>query len=153
MAFLIPHVAAGLTCVVSGLIAMLSRKQRGRHSKAGTVYFWGLGMVALTASALAFMQWREDGYLFFLGALAFGLAVFGRYSRHWKGWGPFRSHIAGMGFSYMVMLIAFYMDNGKRLPLWRDLPATAYWLVPLAVGTPILLWALWRHPLVTRKMD
>jgi hypothetical protein len=32
--------AAGLTCVVTGVVAMLSRKQRGRHPLAGTIYYW-----------------------------------------------------------------------------------------------------------------
>ncbi len=33
------------------------------------------------------------------------------------------------------MLTAFYVDNGKSLPLWQDLPATlTYWLLPSAVG-------------------
>lgn len=152
-AFLAPHILAGLTGVVSGLIAMLSRKQKGRHSKAGTVYFWALGVAAFTASILAFLQWKEDGYLFFLGALSFALALLGRYSLHWRGWGPFRSHITGMGSSYIVMLIAFYMDNGKRLPIWKDLPDASYWLLPLGVGTPIIIWVLVRHPLVTGKKE
>ena len=30
------HVAAGLVCVIAGAIAMLCRKQRGRHPQAGT---------------------------------------------------------------------------------------------------------------------
>jgi hypothetical protein len=27
-----------------------------------------------------------------------------------------------MGLSYILMLIAFYVDNGKQLPLWKDQP-------------------------------
>jgi hypothetical protein len=53
-----------------------------------------------------------------------------------------------MGVSYIVLLPAFYVDNGKSLPLWRDLPTIAYWLLPGAVGAPLLLNALFRHPLV-----
>jgi hypothetical protein len=49
------------------------------------------------------------------------------------------------------MLVAFYVDNGKQLPLWKDLPAFTYWLVPLAFGTPIIVWALLRHPLARRS--
>ena len=30
-------------------------------------------------------------------------------------------HITGMGTSYVLLLTAFYVDNGKNLPLWRDL--------------------------------
>ena len=52
-----------------------------------------------------------------------------------------------MGLSYVLMLIAFYVDNGKQLPLWKDLPDFTYWLVPLAVGLPLIARALLRHPL------
>ncbi|MGZ3352924.1 MAG: hypothetical protein ACXU89_28700, partial [Xanthobacteraceae bacterium] len=58
-----------------------------------------------------------------------------------------RLHITGMGLSYVLMLIAFYVDNGKQLPLWKDLPDFTYWLVPLAVGVPLIVSALLRHPL------
>jgi hypothetical protein len=46
------------------------------------------------------------------------------------------------------MLIAFYVDNGKQLPIWRDLPHAAYWLLPILVAAPLLLRALLYHPLV-----
>jgi hypothetical protein len=52
-----------------------------------------------------------------------------------------------MGLSYIVLLTAFYVDNGESLPVWRDLPAIAYWLAPGLVGLPILGWSLLRHPL------
>jgi hypothetical protein len=38
--FLVIHVAAGLVCVIAGAVALLSAKQRGRHPRAGEVYFW-----------------------------------------------------------------------------------------------------------------
>ena len=43
------------------------------------------------------------------------------------------------------MLIAFYVDNGKSLPLWRDLPRFTYWLLPALFGTPLIVWALVRY--------
>jgi hypothetical protein len=46
------------------------------------------------------------------------------------------------------MLVAFYVDNGKQLPLWKDLPHFTYWLLPLAVGIPLIVRALLWHPLV-----
>src|SRR5713226_5732494 len=33
-----------------------------------------------------------------------------------------RFHIVGMGLSYVLLLTAFYVDNGKNLPLWNRLP-------------------------------
>ena len=62
-----------------------------------------------------------------------------------------KTHIAGMGSSYVLMLIAFYVDNGKQLPLWRDLPHFTYWLLPLAAGLPFIVFAMLRHPLAQRS--
>jgi hypothetical protein len=52
-----------------------------------------------------------------------------------------------MGMSYVLLLTAFYVDNGKNLPLWRQLHPIALWLIPAAVGIPLIARALLRHPL------
>lgn len=142
------HVLLGLAAVIAGAVAMLSRKRRGRHSDLGTIYFWSLTGVFVTMGALSFMRWTENYRLFLLGALAMVSAYFGRTAarRRWRQW-P-RLHLSGMGVSYIAMLTAFYVDNGKNLPLWRDLPETAFWILPSAVGVPVILLALFRHPLV-----
>ena len=137
------HIAFGIVAVVSGVVAMVSAKGRGRHSNFGTIYFWSLAGVTITMSALSFLRWAEDYYLFTLGALAFGAAIFGRYSiRHrWP-----RFHLTGMASSYVFMLTAFYVDNGKNLPVWKDLPHIAYWIVPSALGIPLMAYYLVRLP-------
>ncbi len=129
---------------------MLVPKGRGRHSDAGTIYFWGQLALFSSATVLAIMRWEENYHLFALGCLAFAAAWFGRAAprRRWRYW--IRLHIAGMGSSYVVMLVAFYVDNGKQLPLWRELPHFMYWLLPLAVGLPLILRAMFRHPLAQR---
>jgi hypothetical protein len=142
------HVLVGLICVVTGVIGMLSQKRSGRHPTFGAIYYWGLTVVFVSASILAAMRWEEDYHLFILGALAFVAASLGRSARRrrWPGW--VRLHIAGMGLSYVLLLTAFYVDNGKSLPLWRELPPIAYWLLPAAVGLPLIVHAVVRHPLV-----
>jgi hypothetical protein len=79
--------------------------------------------------------------------ISFASAWLGRAAlrQRWHNWA--RVHITGMGLSYILILIAFYVHNGKQLPLWKDLPHFMYWLLPLAVGTPLIVWALLRHPL------
>ena len=61
-------------------------------------------------------------------------------------------HISAMGASYILLLTAFYVDNGKSLPLWKELPTIIYWLLPSAIGIPIIVNALLRHPLVRRRI-
>jgi hypothetical protein len=126
---------------------MFSAKRAGRHPRFGSVYFWCLGGVFVTASVLAAVRWAEDYHLFILGTLAFAGAYLGRIARRkrWSNW--VMLHIAGMGTSYILLLTAFYVDNGKSLPVWRDLPSIAYWLVPAAIGIPLIIRALFWHPL------
>ena len=148
LAFVAVHVAAGLIAVITGAIAMLSRKRLGRHPQAGTVYYWALSVVFATMSALAFSRWSDDYHLFILGLLAFIAATIGRTARRklWPSW-P-RIHMTGMGVSYILMITAFYVDNGPNLPLWRELPPLAFWTLPTLIGAPILINAFFRHPLV-----
>jgi hypothetical protein len=144
------HIPLGLASVVAGGVAMLSDKRRGRHSTAGTVYYWCLLALFASATFLSVMRWAENYHLFILGAFSFACAWLGRRAlrEHWPHW--IKLHITGMGLSYVLMLIAFYVDNGKQLPVWKDLPRVTYWLLPLAIGIPLIVRALMWHPLVVR---
>jgi uncharacterized membrane protein len=145
------HIPVGVVCVAIGAIAMLSQKGRGRHSTFGTIYFWCLLALFASTTFLSLMRWGENYHLFILGALSFACAWIGRTAlRHlWRYW--VRLHIAGMGLSYILMLIAFYVDNGKQLPLWKDLPHFMYWLIPAAVWIPLIVRALLRPPLARAR--
>jgi hypothetical protein len=142
------HVAAGLTCVITGIVAMISDKAPGRHPRFGTLYFWGLGVVFITMAVLTAMRWTQDYHLFILGALSFAAAALGRLAAPSRVTGRVRIHVTAMGLSYILLLTAFYVDNGKNLPLWRSLPPIAYWLIPVAIGVPLIVRVLLRHPLV-----
>ena len=136
----------GILAVGAGAAAMLARKKPGKHPLAGAVYYWCLAGLVLTGGALAAMRWREDARLLGLGVAALGAATMGRLARRrlWKQWLPV--HVVGMGGSYILMLTAFYVDNGKNLPVWRDLPELSYWACARKrVGIPLMVWALWRR--------
>jgi hypothetical protein len=84
--------------VVAGAVAMLSEKRRGRHSTAGR---------SITGAC-----WPSSHrHLFILGALSCASAWLGRRSlrERWLSWA--RLHITGMDLSYVLILIAFYVDN------------------------------------------
>ena len=104
-----------------------------------------------TATALAIVRWEHDYHLFILGTLAFAAATLGRMARrrHWRGW--VKSHISAMGASYILLLTAFYVDNGRFQPLWRELPPLALWLLPSMVGLPLIVYALLSSPLVRSR--
>src|SRR5215831_17934332 len=115
------HILVGIGCVVAGAGAMLSPKGRGRHSSFGTVYYWCLAVIVATATGLSVVRWAENYHLFFLGGLSLSSATVARTAlrQRWRNWVPL--HMTGMGLSYILMLTAFYVDNGKNLPLWREL--------------------------------
>jgi hypothetical protein len=141
------HVVFGLSCVVTGCAAMLSAKRPGRHPRFGTYYYWSLAVVFGTMSVLSAMRWAEDYHLFVLGFLSFVAATVGRTARRrrWRNWATL--HIGGLGSSYVLLLTAFYVDNGPNLPLWNRLPPIAFWTLPAAIGVPLIVWAFLRHPL------
>jgi uncharacterized membrane protein len=142
------HVLVGLACTITGIVAMLSSKGRGRHSNFGTIYFWCLVAVFVSTTALAVARWAEDYHLFILGALSFAAGYSGREAlrRRRRNWA--RLHVLGMGASYILLLTAFYVDNGKSLPLWKELPQIAFWLLPSLIGVPIIVCVLLWHPLI-----
>jgi len=146
------HILVGVACVVAGLVAMLSRKGRGRHSMSGTLYYWCLAVLVASATGLSVVRWAENDHLFILGLLSLIAATVGRAAlrQRWRHW--VRVHITGMGLSYILMLTAFYVDNGKNLPLWRELPQIAFWLLPAGIGIPLMVRALVRHPLARREV-
>jgi hypothetical protein len=100
------HVLVGLVCVVAGAIAMLSPKRSGRHPTFGTIYYWSLVAVFVSATGLSIVRWAEDYHLFILGLLALIAASLGRTARRrrWARWVPV--HISGMGLSYILLLTA-----------------------------------------------
>jgi hypothetical protein len=152
LALIAVHVLAALICVIAGIVAMLSKKQPGTHPKAGSVYYYGLWIVFITVIIISIVRWSEDYPLFILGGLSFGLAFTGRKAEKlkWKKWPVI--HVLGMGFSYILLITAFYVDNGKFLPVWKNMPHIVYWTLPAIVGIPIIIRTLLRHPVVRQQV-
>jgi uncharacterized membrane protein len=144
------HILVGIACVVAGIAAMLSHKGRGRHLTFGTIYYCCLALVVASATGVSVVRWAENYHLFFLGALSLIAATVARTAlrQRWHNW--VRLHITGMGLSYILMLTAFYVDNGKNLPVWRELPQWTFWVLPSMLGAPIIIYTLLRHPLARR---
>ena len=142
---LVFHIVAGLTCVIAGAVAILSTKRRGRHPGFGTIYYWSLSIVFVSSTGMAGIRWSHDAHLFALGSIAFTIASIGYAARRirWRGWTSI--HILGMSLSYIVLLTAFYVDNGPNLPLWKLLPTFAFWIGPSIIGLPLVARALLRH--------
>jgi hypothetical protein len=147
LSIVLVHICFGLACVISGASTMLMSKRSKRHPAFGKFYFWCLAGAFATSVALSGVRWSRDYGLAILGTLSFSAALVGRLARQrrWLGW--VRTHIIGMGSSYVLLLTAFYVDNGKSLPFWKELSPIWYWLLPSVVGVPIIIFESVRHPL------
>jgi hypothetical protein len=100
------------------------------------------------ATALAVARWAADYVLAVMGWAALAAALIGRLAARRRAAGWASCHLGGMGGSYVLLLTAFYVDNGKFLPVWRELSPAVYWLGPACVGLPIIILVARRHPLV-----
>jgi hypothetical protein len=143
LAVLATHVLAAFLCVVTGALAAISAKGSVRHIRSGRIYYWLLAAVFATATTLAAMRWAEDYHLFIIGSIAFAGASVGYLHRRLRRPGD-AVHITGMGASYIALLTAFYVDNGKNLPLWSHLPHITYWVLPSLIGVPLVARAMRR---------
>jgi hypothetical protein len=144
---LVCHIAAGLTCVVTGALATTAAKRPGRHTVAGSVYFGSLAVVFASATVMALLRFAQDWHLLLIAVVAFtagGLGYLAR-RRRWRGW--LRVHLLGMSGSYIALFTGFYVDNGPNLPLWNRLPTIAFWLLPSTVGIPLIARAMARRHL------
>ena len=150
LAIVVIHILLGIICVISGIVAMLSKKGSPVHMRSGKVYYWVLLLVFITVIPLSIMRWPLNNHLLALGGLSFLAAYFGRKfaQRPRPGWARF--HTALMGSSYIFLLTAFYVDNGKNLPFWNQFSQIFFWLFPAGIGVPIIIYALLRHPLNRR---
>jgi hypothetical protein len=141
------HIVAGLVAVVSGALAATAAKRPGRHPAAGTVYAWAMVGVFVTAVTMSLLRLHRNWHLLVIATVAFAAMSTGWLARRRRWRGRLRTHILGMGGSYVVLLTGFYVDNGPNLPLWNRLPPLAFWFLPSLVGVPLLRRALARRGL------
>jgi hypothetical protein len=140
---LIIHVLAGLTTVVTGIMAFSVPKGPARHHRWGRRYLWAYTIVLLTAMLLSVQRWQADAYLFFLAVLGALCALIGYAARRFRHacWIRRRLsglwvvvHIVGMIGSYVILLTAFYVDNAHLIPGLDQLPSLTFWVLPSVIG-------------------
>lgn len=150
---LLVHVVAGLTTVITGVVAFRVPKRRERHPRWGTRYLWAYTVVFLTATILSFERWSIDAYLFFIAVVGYGFAVGGYAARRFRrarwvmrllGRNWVIAHIIGMIGSYVVLLTGFYVDNAHLIPLLNQLPQLTFWVLPTVIGIPFIVLSISR---------
>ncbi|MBD8071575.1 DUF2306 domain-containing protein [Bacillus sp. PS06] len=136
--FLITHIATGIICLISGVIAISSRKKKGKHTISGEVYHWSYVFVFITTVIMSIIRWEESAHLFYIGVFSYSLALFGYLSskKRWKNW--LISHISGMLGSYIGIVTATIVVNVPKVPILNELPILLFWLLPTIIGTPLI---------------
>jgi hypothetical protein len=147
------HIAAGLTCVVTGALAATAPKRPGRHTLSGRSFFWSLAVVFASSTTMAGLRFAQDWHLLVIGTVAFGAGSLGYLARRRRRPGWLRIHIPAMGGAYIALFTGFYVDNGPHLPVWDRLPSLAYWTLPSLVGVPLILRALARRRLLKVRSE
>jgi uncharacterized membrane protein len=147
LTFVVIHILISLASVLSGLLAMLTKKTNKKHPHFGRIYFWSMVSAFGTVVILSVMRWPHNIHLLSIGTLAVVSTYIGyRLARNKKkSWT--RMHTVCMGLSYIFLLTGFYVDNGKNLPFWKLFPQWFFWVFPSLVGIPIIIYALLRSPL------
>ncbi|KKB35398.1 DUF2306 domain-containing protein [Bacillus thermotolerans] len=142
---LITHTLAGTVCLISGLLAMSSRKRKGRHTYAGELYHGAYVTVFITALIMSIWHWEESQYLFYIALFSYGLSLSGYLAvkRKWKGWINF--HIGGMLGSYIGIVTAVVVVNVPRIPLLNEWPTLLFWFLPTIIGMPLIFLVQWKY--------
>jgi len=141
------HILVGIICVVAGIAAMLSQKRRGRYSTFGTIYYWCLSVLVVSATGLSLVRWTENYHLFFLGALPH------RGDHRARRFAAKLAQPAQSAPCQHGPVIHSHADRVLRrqwqepTPVEGELPPWAFWVLPAAVGVPIIMYVMLRHPL------
>jgi uncharacterized membrane protein len=147
LGFVVVHILVSLVCAASGVVAMLSEKGKSRHIVYGKIYFVSMISAFVTVVILSTMRWAHNRHLLIIGTLAVVCTHLGYRSAKSKKSKWTRLHTTWMGLSYIFLMTGFYVDNGKNLPFWNQFSGTFFYVFPAAIGIPIIVYVLAKHPL------
>jgi hypothetical protein len=137
MVFLSVHVASGVVALALGPLALLAaRRQQRRFGRLRAAYYWSVLVVCASASAVSVLAWTRLWWLVPIAVLSYGLALAGHLgSRHnWPPW--IRAH--GWGGSYIALVTALLVVSARGESALLEVAA---WILPAAIGTPLIVRA------------
>jgi hypothetical protein len=131
---LIVHIVAGFTALTAAAVATLTKTLDVAHQwhvYSGTVFFWGMVVIFLTAIPLALI--RPNTFLFLIAILSFYVALAGwRYATYRRGsprpldWGSasVMALAAGVMIIFGVFLLSHRNTNGITMIILGGIGAT-----------------------------
>ena len=141
------HAVTATALLVTGLVVLSAPKRRkGRHGRAGDVYFWLLA-VALGSGMVVGARHAELSPFEIATPPTFALGLLGyvMVKRRPSGWLPW--HIAGQGGSYIGVVTATLFQIVPRITPDSAVIYMLIWALPTIVGTVLISRATARRRL------
>ena len=60
------HILFGTICLITGIVAMVAQKKKGKHTEWGEIYHASYVVITLTAIILSIINWDKIAYLFYV---------------------------------------------------------------------------------------
>lgn len=132
------HILFGTICLITGIIAMVAQKKKGKHTEWGEIYHASYVVITVTAIILSIINWDKIAYLFYVAIFSYSFAIYGYLARkkRWKNW--LHHHIRGMLGSYIGAVTALLVNVGIHIPLINLLPPIWFWFLPTLIGIPLV---------------
>lgn len=134
------HIVAGTAGLALGPLAMMSPKRHGRHPRVGVAYQVVLAVLTLSALGLALLDMAQLWWLGLIAVLTEAAALSGWWARRRQFSGWLAWHVRLMCGSYVSLVTALLVVS------W-DSPLA--WLLPTAIGSPLIAWATARATTAT----
>ena len=65
------HILFGTICLITGIIAMVAQKKKGKHTEWGEIYHASYVVITITAIILSIINWDKIAYLFYVAIFLF----------------------------------------------------------------------------------
>jgi len=132
MFLLTVHISAGSLALLTGPLAMLAPKRPGWHPRLGLAYQVLICLLCLSAGGLVILKPSLWGFGI-IATLTWAAALGGWWMRRHQPRGWLQWHVSLMCGSYISLVTALLVVNlSGRSPI--------AWILPTAVGTPLIAW-------------
>lgn len=64
------HILFGTICLITGIVAMVAQKKKGKHTEWGEIYHASYVVITLTAIILSILNWDKIAYLFYVAIIS-----------------------------------------------------------------------------------
>ena len=75
------HILFGTICLITGIVAMVAQKKKGKHTEWGEIYHASYVVITLTAIILSIINWDKIAYLFYVAIFSYAFAIYGYLAR------------------------------------------------------------------------